>query len=89
MKAKTTSGTVVDSNFDFLVGSITLAVNLRNSDGSVYTGNTSVSLCHQYYIGAYFLACATEYYNNSSGNVVFTNWFNTILLFTLVERSKI
>jgi len=75
LKAKTTSGNDVDSNFQLMVGSITLTVNLRNSDGSVYTGNTSVSLCHQY-TGPSFLACATEYYNNSSGSVVFTNIFS-------------
>mmetsp|Transcript_12549 Transcript_12549/g.18832 ORF Transcript_12549/g.18832 Transcript_12549/m.18832 type:complete len:110 (-) Transcript_12549:138-467(-) len=68
LKAKTMNGNVVDSNFRLFVGSITLTVNLRRSDGSDYTGNTSVSLCHPY-----SGICATEYHNNSSGNVVFTN----------------
>ena len=69
LKAKTMYGNVVDSNFVLFVGRITLTVSLRRSDGSVYTGNTSVSLCYPGYG-----RCATEYHNNSSGgNVVFTN----------------
>jgi len=68
LKAKTTSGNDVDSTFFLLVGSITLTVILRRSDGSVYTENTSVSLCE-----TDNNRCATEYHNDSSGNVVFTN----------------
>ena len=68
LKAKTTSGNDVDSIFSLHVGSITLTVSLRRSDGSVYTENMSVSLCHPN-TGT----CATEYHNNSSGKVVFTN----------------
>jgi len=68
LKAKTTSGNDVDSNFELYVGNVTLTVTLRHSDGSLYTGNMSVSLCKQYWG-----TCATEYHNNSSGKVVFKN----------------
>merc|ERR1739838_582314 len=56
LKAKTMSGNDVDSTFFLLVGSITLTVILRRSDGSVYTENTSVSLCE-----TDNNRCATEY----------------------------
>mmetsp|Transcript_1723 Transcript_1723/g.2332 ORF Transcript_1723/g.2332 Transcript_1723/m.2332 type:complete len:268 (+) Transcript_1723:552-1355(+) len=70
LKAKTTSGNDVDSNFELYVGSVTLTVNLFIRGGSVYTGDDYVILCHPD-TGP----CATEYHNNSSGNVVFTNIF--------------